>query len=77
MDHHNQDHDTIECFRDLHIIPINDMIQVAMCKLGHNISHKHIPTPIIQLFDKFRGRKQHRYSTCNKHTPNIQCRHSE
>ena len=53
------------------------MIQVAMCKLGHNVSHKHIPTPIIQLFDKFGGRKQHHYSTHNKHIPNIQCHHSE
>ena len=77
LDHCNQGYDTIKHFRDLHIIPINDMIQVAMCKLGHNISHKHIPTPIIQLIDKFGGKKQHRYSTCNKHIPNIQHHHSE
>ena len=67
LDHHNQGYDTIKHFRDLYIIPINDMIQVAMCKLGHNISHKHIPKPIIQLFDKFEGRKQHHYPTGNKH----------
>ena len=77
LDHCNQGYDMMERFRDLHIIPINDMIQVAMCKLGHNISHKHIPTPIIQLFDKFGGRKQHHYSTHNKHIPNIQHHHSE
>ena len=77
LDHRNQGYDMIKHFRDLHIIPIDDMIQVAMCKLGHNISHKHIPTLIIQLFDKFGGRKQHRYSTHNKHIPNIQLHHSE
>ena len=47
LGHPNQGHDKIKHFRDLHITPINDMIQIAMCKLGHNISHKHIPTPII------------------------------
>ena len=40
--HSNQGQDMTKHFRDLHITPINDMIQIAMCKLGHNISHKHI-----------------------------------
>ena len=47
LGHPNQGHETIKHFRDLHVIPINDMIQIAMCKLGHNISHKHIPSLII------------------------------
>ena len=77
LGHPNQGQDTIKHFRDLHITPINDMIQIAVCKLGHNISHKHIPAPIIQLFDKFGGRKLHRYPTRNKHITNIQHHHSE
>ena len=43
MGHSNQGQDMTKHFRDLHITPFNDMIQIAMCKLGHNISHKHIP----------------------------------
>ena len=46
-------------------------------KLGHSISHKHFPSPIIHLFDKFGGQKLHRYPTRNKHIPNIQCCQSE
>ena len=45
----------------------------TMCKLGHSISHKHFPSPIICLFDKFGGQKLHQYLTQNKHIPNIQC----
>ena len=48
-----------------------------MCKLGHNISHKHYPSPILNLFDKFGGWKLHRYPTQNKHVPNIQRHQSE
>ena len=77
MGHSNQGQDMTKHFRDLHITPINDMIQIAMCKLGHNISHKHTPAPIIRLFDKFGGRKLHRYPTCNKHIPKIQHHHNE
>ena len=47
LGHPNQGQDMIKHFRDLHITPINDMTQIAICKLGHNISHKHIPAPII------------------------------
>ena len=45
--HSNQGQDMTKNFKDLHITPIKDMIQIAMCKLGHNISHKHIPALII------------------------------
>ena len=64
--------ETSTMFQDLHIITIQDMIQIAMCKLGHSISHKHFPSPIIHLFDKFGGQKLHQYPTQNKHIPNIQ-----
>ena len=69
--------DLLPIFKSLQIQAIHNMIQFAMCKLGHNISHKHWPDPIIQLFDKFGGKKKHHYPTCNKHIPNIQQHQSE
>ena len=70
--HFHQGQDITDQFKDLNIIPFKGMIRIAMCKVGHNISHKYIPAPIIQLFDKFGGRKSHHYPTHNKHIPNIQ-----
>ena len=48
-----------------------------MCKLGHNISHKHYPSPILNLFVKFGGKKAHRYPMRNKHVPNVPWHYSE
>ena len=64
-------------FSKLRIPKIKDIIHIAMCKLGHNISHKHYPSLILNLFDKFGGQKSHRYPTRNKHVPNVQWHHSE
>ena len=64
--------DILSIFKDLHMMTVHNMIQIVMCKLGHNISHKHFPTPIISLFDKFGGHKLHQYLTRNKHIPNLQ-----
>ena len=64
-------------FKELQIIPIQKMIQFSLCKLGHNISQKRYLTLIINLFDKFGGRKTHRYPTRNKHIPNLQKGESE
>ena len=73
----SQQQETSTMFQDLYITTIQDMIHIAMCKLGHNISHKHFPSPIIHLFDKFRGQKIHQYPMWSKHIPNIQCYQSE
>ena len=59
------------------MMTVHNMIQIAMCKLEHDISHKHFPTPIVSLFDKFGGCKSHRYPTRNKHIPNLQRHQSE
>ena len=64
-------------FNKLRIPKIKDIIHIAMCKLGHNISHKHYPSLILNLFDKFGGQKSHRYPTRNKHVSNVQWHHSE
>ena len=68
---------TSHWFSELWIPKIKDSIHLAMCKLGHNISHKHYPTPILDLFVKFGGEKVHRYPTRNKHIPNVQRHYSE
>ena len=64
-------------FSELRILKIKDLIHLGMCKLGHNISHKHYPSPILNLFVKFGGRKVHRYPMQNKHVPNVQRHYSE
>ena len=67
-----QKRDILSIFKDLHLMTVYNMIQISMCKLGHNISHKHFPSPIVRLFDMFGGHKSHRYLTRNKHIPNLQ-----
>ena len=69
--------DPIIHFKNSHIPTVHDMIRIALCRLRHNISHKHWPDSIIKLFNRFDGKKQHRYPTRNKHVPNIQRHQSE
>ena len=64
-------------FTSLKIHSILALIRLALCKIGHNISHKYWPEPLIDLFNKFGGKKQHRYPTRNKHIPNIQRHQSD
>ena len=75
--HQNKDADPTCLFNKFRIPKIKDIIHIAMCKLGHNISHKYYSSPILNLFDKFGGQKSHRYPTRNKHVPNVQWHHSE
>ena len=49
--------DILSIFKDLRMMTVYKMIQIAMCKLGPNISHKHFSSPIVRLFDKFGGCK--------------------
>ena len=72
-----QRRDILSIFKDLHMMTVYNMIQIAMCILGHNISHKHFPSPIVRLFYMFGGHKSHRYPTRNKHIPNLQRHQSE
>ena len=56
-------------FNKLRILKFKDIIHIAMCKLGHNISHKHYPSPILNLFNKFGGEKtqiSHTKQACTK-----------
>ena len=72
-----QKRDILRIFKDLRLMTVYKMIQISMCKLGHNIAHKHFPSPIVRLFDMFRGCKVHHYPTRNKHIPNLQRHQSE
>ena len=69
--------DSSSLFNKLWILKFKDIIHIAMCKLGHNISHKHYPSPIPKLFNKFGEEKTHRYPTRNKHVPKVHWHHSE
>ena len=71
------DNNNTDLFQQLRIPPFQKLIHLSMCKLGHNISHKHYPSPITNLFDKFGGQKTHRYPTRNKHIPNVQHHNSK
>ena len=66
-----------QIFTELRLMPVQNMIKFAMCKLGYNVSQKQYPEPILKLFDKFGGQKVHRYPTRNKHIPNLQRGHTE
>ena len=48
------------------------MIQLNLCKLGHQMTHKLLPQPLQTFLMLTKEKKPHRYPTRNKHTPNIQ-----
>ena len=59
-------------FKELNILKFPDMVQLEMCKLGHQLKLKELPVPIIDEFNTCRGCKTHRYPTRHKDLPNIQ-----
>ena len=61
-----------EVFKHLKIIGLPDLITFHQQKLGYKVTHKLLPVPILELFDRRGGKKSHRYPTRNKNTPNIQ-----
>ena len=66
-----------QTFAELQLMPVQNMIKFATCKLGYNVLRKQYPEPILKLFDKFGGQKVHHYPTRNKHIPNLQQGYSE
>ena len=67
-----KDIETPELHRDLRIEPVDMLIKRSLCRLGHSLNHKTLPTPLIKLFNAYGGKKTHRYPTQNKNIPNIQ-----
>ena len=59
-------------FKQLHVLSVNQLIQNSLCKMGHKVSHRYLPEPLLKIFNTHGGRKVHRYPTSNKHIPNIQ-----
>ena len=59
-------------FNRLKIIRLPDLNTFHQQKLGYQVSHKFLPTPIVELFKRRGGKKTHRYETRNKNMPNIQ-----
>ena len=59
-------------FKELNILKFPDMVQLEMCKLGHQLKLKELPVPIIDEFNTCGGCKTHRYPTRHKDLPNIQ-----
>ena len=64
--------DTLITMRQLNILPLNNMIQFNLCKLGQQMTHKLLPQPLQNILNADGGKKTHRYPTRNKYTPNIQ-----
>ena len=58
-------------FQALQTLPFPDLIQLEQAKLGFKVSNKHLPVPILAIFNANRGEK-HKYQTRNKMIPNIQ-----
>ena len=45
--------------RTLHIMSVDNMIRLSLCKLGYKITHEVLPTPLLKIFNSHRGRKTH------------------
>ena len=69
---HTRSTDIFNSMRLLNILPLNRMIQLSLCKLGHHMTHKLLPQPLQNILNTDRGKETNRYPTRNKHTPSIQ-----
>ena len=69
----SNNHDDIkELYTLLSIQPIDQLIKGSLCKLGHSLNHKQLPSPLIRLFNIHGGEKTHRYPMQNKNIQNVQ-----
>ena len=59
-------------YKEHKILTINQMIQTEHCKYGHYIMHKKLPKPIQDIINTNGGKKNHKYETRLKATPNVQ-----
>ena len=58
--------------KDKQFIKFPDMIKIELCKFGHRLTNKTLPKPLKDLMDQRGRKKQHRYNTRCKSTPNVQ-----
>ena len=59
-------------FRCLKVIRLPDLITLHQQKLSYMVSHKLLPKPLLDIFNKTGGKKSPHYPTRNKSVPNIQ-----
>ena len=59
-------------FKKLGILRFKDIIKLELVKLGYKLTNSLLPQPVQDQFNKYRGKKCHRYPTRLKNTPNIQ-----
>ena len=59
-------------YKEFKTLTVQQLIEQELLKIGHRVTHKIYPTPILNMFSKNRGEKTHEYETRNKNTPNIQ-----
>ena len=50
-------------FPVLRTLTFPDMIQLELAKLGFKVSNKHLPAPILAIFNANGGEKKHKYQT--------------
>ena len=71
----SKDHNSNELMRSLHIMSIDKMLKLSLCKLGYKITHELLPSPLLKIFNSYGGRKTQHYPTRNRQTPNFQKHH--
>ena len=62
--------------RTLHIMSVDNMIRLSLCKLGYKITHEVLPIPLLKIFNSHGGKKTHQYPMRNRQTSNVQKHHS-
>ena len=63
---------TDRIYKEEKLFTLSELIQLEMCKFGHQVMCKYLLKPILNLLHSRGGKKTHRYNTCYKNTPNIQ-----
>ena len=54
---HTRSTDISPSLRLLNILPLNRMIQLSLCKLGHHMTHKLLPQPLQNILNADGGKK--------------------
>ena len=68
----NKNENIKNLYSSLKIQPVDQLIKGSLCKLGHSLNYRQLPSPLIKLFNMHGGEKLHRYPTRDKNIPNVQ-----
>ena len=61
-----------DIYKEHKILTIDQIIRIEHCKYGHYITHQKLPKPIQDIINVNGGKKNHKYETRHKATPNVQ-----